>query len=183
MVTLGTGVGGGIINEGSIIPGYHGAAGEIGHIRVEDNETEQCNCGGYGCCEYYASATGISRVYKRIRATGDPLKPVKDDEQITAKEICDMAKAGDENALKTIDFAMDKLGKALACVTYVSDPELFVIGGGVSMAGDFVIDKVRENLKKHTPLIKDKERDVVGAKLGSDAGMYGAAGQCIYGMM
>lgn len=180
MVTLGTGVGGGIINEGSIVTGTHGAGGEIGHICVEDNETEYCNCGGRGCCEFYASGTGIIRLYKRIRATGDPLKPYSDDEQIAAEDVCIRAREGDEAAIKAIDFAMEKLGKALSYVTYVADPEKFIIGGGVSEADDLIMDRIKESIEKYTPLIKEKGREVIKAKLGADAGMYGAAGLCVY---
>lgn len=194
MVTLGTGVGGGFITAGQIVDGIHGAAGEIGHIKVEEHETEQCNCGGYGCCEFYASATGIVRVAKRMLATGDPLKPVTDDSEImfsdsglalygkelTAKDVCDLAREGDELAVKVIDFAMDKLARALACVTYVADPEIFIIGGGVSKAGDLVIDRVKEGIINYTPLLRTKDREVVMAELGNDAGIYGAASLAIY---
>lgn len=194
MVTLGTGVGGGLITAGQIVDGLHGAAGEIGHIRVEENEKEKCNCGGYGCCEFYASATGIVRVARRMLASGDPLTPVNDDSEImfpesglaaygkalTAKDVCDLAREGDELAVKAIDYSMDKLARALAAVTLVADPELFVIGGGVSKAGDVIIDRVKDGIIRYTPLLRTREQEVIMAELGNDAGIYGAAGLAIY---
>lgn len=194
MATLGTGVGGGFITAGQIVDGIHGAAGEIGHLKVEDNETERCNCGGYGCCEYYASATGMVRVARRLLASGDPLKPAAEDSEIlfpdsamalygnelTVENICDLAREGDELAVKTLDFAMDKLSRALACVTCVADPEVFIIGGGVSKAGSVIIDRLKEGIVKYSPIVRVKEREVITAELGNDAGIYGAAGLALY---
>lgn len=176
MVTLGTGVGGGIVCDGKIIPGVHGSGGEIGHIRVVDGEPETCNCGGHGCLEQYASATGIVRVAKRklaetlrdsaMRAFG---------EQLTAKDVCDCAKAGDAVALESIRYSMRKLSGVLAHVAMTTDPKLFVIGGGVSKAGTFLTDMIEENLRDYTRLIDDPDRRVVLAELGNDAGIYGGA--------
>lgn len=194
MVTLGTGVGGGIVTAGEIVSGTHGAAGEIGHIKVEDNEKEQCNCGGYGCCEFYASATGIVRVARRMLASGDPLVPADEHSGImypesglalfgnslTARDVCDLAREGDELAVKVIDFAMDKLSKALSEVIYIVDPEVFIIGGGVSEAGDYITEKIKTGLVRYTSLLRTKERNVVIAKLGNDAGIYGAASLALY---
>lgn len=194
MVTLGTGVGGGIIMDGEIVAGCHGAAGEIGHIKVEDNETETCNCGGTGCCEFYASATGIVRVARRIIASGDPLKPVDESapqkyadselagfgSQLSAKDVCDLAREGDELALRVIRFSMDKLAKALAYVTYVADPEVFVIGGGVSRSWDVLLPLINDGIVKYSCLVKEINRNAIKAELGSDAGMYGAAALALY---
>lgn len=194
MVTLGTGVGGGIIMDGEIIAGCHGAAGEIGHIKVEDRETEVCNCGGKGCCEYYASATGLVRVAKRIAANGDPLRPFvpgqeilhpesgisRFGEELTAKDVCDLARDGDACAIEAVDFSMDKLARALGYVSYVADPEVFVIGGGVSKSSDILLPLLNEKIVQYTPLVREKERNVISAKLGNDAGMYGAAALALY---
>lgn len=189
MVTLGTGVGGGVIEAGKIIGGFHGAAGEIGHLCVEQQETEQCNCGGHGCMEFYASATGIVRVAKRMIQTGDPMIPVQEGkpcrygdspmaalgDALSAKDVCELAKAGDGLANRVLDFSMDRLGLALSYVTFIADPEVFVIGGGVAAAGEILFERVRKAIRKYTPLILDEGRAVVGAKLGSQAGIYGAA--------
>lgn len=194
MVTLGTGVGGGIIMDGEIISGCRGAAGEIGHILVEPRETEVCNCGAKGCCEQYASATGFVRVAKRVAANGDPLKPYipgqelmypdselgKIFDAITAKDVCDLARKGDELAVKTVEFAMDKLARALASVTYVADPEVFVVGGGVSKSADILLPYLNDRIAEYTPLVKERDRNVIGAMLGNDAGIYGTAARALY---
>jgi len=189
MVTLGTGVGGGVIDGGKLICGFHGAAGEIGHMCVEQQETEQCNCGSFGCLEFYSSATGLVRVAKRILQSGDPRRPVTEGselkyadhpmallgDRLTAKDICDLAKEGDGLAMQVLDYSMDRLGLALSYVTVATDPEVFVIGGGVAGAGEILFGRIRKAIRKYTPLIREEERTVVGAKLGSKAGIYGAA--------
>lgn len=194
MVTLGTGVGGGIIMDGEMIAGCHGAAGEIGHIKVEDEETETCNCGGKGCCEFYASATGIVRVAKRILYNGNPLLPYVPGtepfypdsrlllcgEEFTAKDVCDLYREGDEVAVKALEFSMDKLSKSLSYVTYVADPEVFVIGGGVSKSADILLPMINKGIVKYSCLVKETDRNAIMAKLGSDAGMYGAAALALY---
>ena len=165
MVTLGTGVGGGIIYKGKIVAGSGGAGGEIGHLPVDYNETSSCGCGKKGCLEQYASATGIVRIAKKYM-------PNLDD--ISAKTVFDMAKEGDELALKVVDEACRYLGIALAQVAQTLDPEAFVIGGGVSKAGDILIDHIK---KHYIPNVMDalKDRVFIIASLGNDAGMYGCA--------
>ena len=129
MVTLGTGVGGGIIQQGKILTGSKGAGGEIGHTKVNPNETELCGCGNKGCLEQYASATGIVRMAKE-GLRGDSCLT---GQEITAKTVFDGAKAGDEYCLEIVEQFGKYLGLALSNVAHVVDPEAFVIGGGVSL--------------------------------------------------
>lgn len=170
MVTLGTGVGGGIIQKGKILTGSKGAAGEIGHIKVEPNESEACGCGNYGCLEQYASASGIVRMAKRGIPAGSYLDQC---DGITAKEIFDGAKESDSYCLQVLDRFGKYLGVALSNIAHVLDPEAFVIGGGVSAAGDIILDTVRKYYEANSMYaLKDKEFRL--AELGNDAGIYGA---------
>ncbi|MDO5456208.1 MAG: ROK family protein, partial [Eubacteriales bacterium] len=131
MVTLGTGVGGGIIIGGRILNGAHGAAGEIGHLKVNDNETEVCGCGKKGCLEQYASATGVVRITKRGLAANESADtPLRSLPEITAKDVFDYAKTGDRFSLDMVDEMGTLLGEALAHITCVVDPDVVVIGGG-----------------------------------------------------
>ena len=175
MVTLGTGVGGGVIIDQRIITGKHGLGGEIGHIHVRDEEKERCNCGGVGCLEQVSSATGIAREARRRMAASDKdsiLRQVGD--RVTAKDVLDAAKAGDELALEVMETVGHYLGVALAAISMVVDPEIFVIGGGVSRAGQFLVDLIQKYYEQFTPISKNKAR-IVLATLGNDAGIYGAA--------
>ena len=175
MVTLGTGVGGGVIIDQRIITGKHGLGGEIGHIHVRDEEKEHCNCGGVGCLEQVSSATGIAREARRRMAASDKdsiLRQVGD--RVTAKDVLDAAKAGDELALEVMETVGYYLGVALAAISMVVDPEIFVIGGGVSRAGQFLVDLIQKYYEQFTPISKNKAR-IVLATLGNDAGIYGAA--------
>lgn len=175
MVTLGTGVGGGVIIDERIIAGKHGLGGEIGHMHIRDEETEHCNCGGVGCVEQVASATGIAREARRVMAASDaPSSMRRYGAGISAKNVLDEAKAGDELALKVMDTVGHYLGLALAQVSMTVDPEIFVIGGGVSKAGQFLIDVIKKHYDIFTPISENKSK--IGlAKLGNDAGIYGAA--------
>lgn len=175
MVTLGTGVGGGVIIGEQIIAGKHGLGGEIGHMHIRDEETEHCNCGGVGCVEQVASATGIAREARRAMAASDAASSMrKYGDIISAKNVLDEAKAGDEMALKVMDTVGHYLGLALAQVSMTVDPEIFVIGGGVSRAGQFLIDEIWKHYDKFTPISENKAK--IGlAELGNDAGIYGAA--------
>jgi len=172
-VTLGTGVGGGIILDGKILCGATGAGGEIGHIHLEDAETEVCGCGGKGCLEQYASATGIVRLAKRRLAKDDKVSTLRDTE-VSAKTVFDAVKAGDELAIEVANQFGEYLGKGLAAVANVVNPEAFVIGGGVSKAGDILLEYVKAPFVKYAfPACKATEFKL--AKLGNDAGIYGAA--------
>ncbi len=170
MVTLGTGVGGGIIQQGKILTGSTGAGGEIGHIKVNMDETEVCGCGHRGCLEQYASATGIVNLAKR----GLPGDSCLDGaEEITAKTIFDGAKAKDAYCLKVVDTFGRYLGMALSNVANVIDPEAFVIGGGVSKAGNIILEVVEKYYNENAMFaLQNKQFHL--AKLGNDAGIYGA---------
>lgn len=172
MVTLGTGVGGGVIVDGKIVAGFHGAGGEIGHITVNPDEIEACNCGQYGCLEQYASATGIVRMAKRKLAKTDDATVLRNYEPLTAKDIFDEAKAGDEVAKELVNELGAILGSALSNLAVVVNPEVIVIGGGVSKAGAILIDTVAEHFKENAfYALKDTRFEL--ATLGNDAGIYG----------
>lgn len=173
-VTLGTGVGGGIVVNGKLLTGATGAGGEIGHIHLEDNEADTCGCGNRGCLEQYASATGIVRLAKR-RLAKDNRESVLRNEELTAKTVFDGVKAGDEVAVEIAEQFGDYLGKGLAAVAAVVNPEAFVIGGGVSKAGEILLSFVETSFKKYVfaPCAGAK---FALAELGNDAGIYGAAG-------
>jgi len=174
MVTLGTGVGGGIVIDGKIISGSNGAGGEIGHIKVSDNETECCGCGNKGCLEQYASATGIVNLANKALRTTKTESKLKEFEYLSAKDIFDSAKAGDELALALVDDFSNILGKALANISCVIDPEIFVIGGGVSKNGDVLIEHITKHFKENA-FHASRNTEFELARLGNDAGMYGAA--------
>lgn len=172
MVTLGTGVGGGVIIDGKIVAGFHGAGGEIGHITVNPDEIEACNCGQYGCLEQYASATGIVRMAKKKLAKTDDATVLRNYAPLTAKDIFDEAKNGDEVAKELVDELGEILGGALSNLACVVNPEAIVIGGGVSKAGAILIDTVQEHFKENA-FYALKETRFELATLGNDAGMYG----------
>ncbi len=173
MVTLGTGVGGGLIIDGKIIEGSHGAGAEIGHITVNSNESDACNCGRKGCLEQYCSATGIVRMTKKLLEKVDTASTLREGE-ISAKSIFDAAKAGDGLAKQsTLDFA-NVLARALSTISCVADPDMVVIGGGVSKAGQILIDEI-ENAYKGFAFGPCKDTKFTLAELGNDAGMYGCA--------
>ena len=174
--TLGTGVGGGIIIDGKIYQGFSGFAGELGHISVvPDLEAIQCGCGQMGCLETVSSATGIIRMAKDAVARGDRTSLALV-ENIMAKDVFDAAKEGDEAAIRIVNRAAFYIGKSLAAVAVVLNPELFIIGGGVSKAGDILFDEIRSVFAKHTPAPVQQGLKIVPATLGNDAGMVGAAG-------
>lgn len=174
--TLGTGVGGGIIIGGKIYQGFSGMAGELGHMHVvPDLEAIQCGCGQMGCLETVSSATGIIKMAKDAVARGERTS-LSQVETIMAKDVFDAAKAGDETAVRIVNRAAFYLGKSLAAVAVVLNPELFIIGGGVSKAGDILFDEVRSVFAKNTPEPVQKGLRIVPASLGNDAGMVGAAG-------
>ncbi len=175
MVTLGTGVGGGVIIDEKIVAGKHGLGGEIGHIRIREGEKEACNCKGHGCLEQVASATGIAREARRAMAakSGDSMLR-KFGDAVTAKDVLDCAKAGDALALEVMETVCYYLGWGLAMISMTVDPEVFVIGGGVSKAGTFLTDMVEKYYKEFTPISENKA-GITLATLGNDAGIYGAA--------
>ena len=174
MATLGTGVGGGIIVDGRIVAGHHGAGGEIGHANIDHSETEKCNCGNSGCLEQYTSATGIVRVARKVLESSSEESALRSVENLTAKDVLDAFKAGDELAGEIMAQVGEKLGGALAFIAAVVDPEAIVIGGGVSKAGQPLIDCIQKYYREYAfSLCKDTP--MVIASLGNDAGIYGAA--------
>ncbi|GIP24558.1 ROK family glucokinase [Paenibacillus sp. J22TS3] len=174
--TLGTGVGGGIIVNGAIYQGFAGLAGELGHISVvPDLEAIQCGCGKMGCLETVSSATGVIRMAKDAVERGDRTS-LSQVENIMAKDVFDAAKSGDEAAIRIVNRAAFYLGKSLAAVSAVLNPQRFIIGGGVSKAGDILFNEVRSVYAKLTPEPLQEGVDIVPAILGNDAGMIGAAG-------
>ena len=173
-VTLGTGVGSGIILNGDMLTGSNGMGGELGHLPVNRDEAELCNCGGRGCVEMYASATGLVRLAKRHLAVSEDLSVLRVTSKFTAKDVLDAAKAGDELAEAVVDEAMNYLAVGLAMLTYTVDPEVYVIGGGVSKAGEYLLDKLRVHYDRYIKL-SAKRAKICLATLGNDAGIYGAA--------
>ena len=142
MFTIGTGVGGGVVVEGKIVAGKNGGAGELGHMTVEPTETVPCNCGKYGCLEQYASANGIVRMAKLMLDACDTPSALRDMEKFTSKEICDLARDGEPMALSIIDRFGEYMGRALSFVSCAVDPDVFIIGGGMSRAGDVIIEHI-----------------------------------------
>ena len=172
-VTLGTGVGGGIIINGEIMTGATVAGGEISHIHVEDNETEPCGCGNLGCLEEYASATGITRLANRALRASDKDSALRTGE-VSAKAVFDAVKAGDELAIEIAKQFGDYLGKGLGVIAGIINPEIFVIGGGVSKAGEVLFEYIKPSFEK-TTFSGCKDVLFALATLGNDAGIYGAA--------
>lgn len=173
MVTLGTGVGGGIIIDGKPLVGAHGAGGEIGHLCVNYEETDHCGCGNTGCLEQYASATGITRL-ANIRLAKDDTPSVLREQEVSAKTVFDAVKAGDAVAKEIAEEFGRYLGHAMANLAAVADPAAIVIGGGVSKAGEVLIQYVEKNFKEKA-FFANKDTEFVLATLGNDAGICGAA--------
>ncbi len=173
VVTLGTGVGGGIICNGQMVTGANGAGGEIGHIHVEDNETEECGCHNIGCLEQYASATGISRLARK-RLEKDHEASVLRDREVSAKAVWDAVKFGDKVAIEVAEQFGEYLGKGLAAIAGVVNPEVFVIGGGVSKAGDVLFEYVKPYYMQYA-FRGCRDARFALAELGNDAGIFGAA--------
>ena len=175
MITLGTGVGGGVIIGKNILTGYNGGAGEIGHFHMNDEETDVCGCGKKGCLEQYASATGVVRLANRyIAKNSESTKMTEFGEDITAKDVFDLAKEGDKGAVAVVEQMSTYLGKAMASIATVVNPQAFIIGGGVSKAGQYLIDAIADVYVKYA-FQACREAKIALAELGNDAGIYGAA--------
>lgn len=173
MITLGTGVGGGVVLDGKILTGSRGAAGEIGHLCVNYEETDTCGCGKRGCLEQYASATGIVKEAQRLLAKEKRETVLRKQKNLSAKNIFDAAKEGDAVAIKLVEQLGFYLGMAASYVAQIADPEVFVIGGGVSRAGKILLDVIGKNYDRNVmDALKNKEFRL--AELGNDAGIYGA---------
>ena len=173
LVTLGTGVGGGIILDGKPLHGTTGAAGEIGHMVLNRNETAVCGCGKRGCVEQYCSATGIARLTRMALEESDAASPLRSVEKIMAKDVFDAAAAGDKLAQDVLEQVYAYMGEFIANICCVVNPEVVVLGGGVSRAGEPLLEGVKRNFAKwgyHA--CQDTQFRL--ATLGNDAGAYGA---------
>ncbi|MGD9910405.1 MAG: ROK family glucokinase [Candidatus Izemoplasmatales bacterium] len=174
MFTLGTGIGGGIVLNGKIIDGINGVAGEVGHIVVDQEHQFQCNCGKKGCLETVASATGIVRLAEEYLRESNESSLLRHAHHLSAKKVIDAAKEGDSIALKTLSEAAHYLAYSMAMITNIINPDIIVIGGGVSNAGQILIDLIEEFYYQYTkPFINHTNFAI--ASLGNDAGIYGAA--------
>ena len=173
MITPGTGVGGGIIYNGRILTGTNGAGGEIGHIVANPLEKKRCGCGKTGCLEQYASATGIVRLAKRALLDFDG-ETVLDIQTVTAKDVFDAVKAGDRAAIEIAEEFGRYLGYAMATISTLVDPSIYVIGGGVSKAGEVLFDFIKGPYMEKA-FFANEEVKFALAKLGNDAGIYGGA--------
>lgn len=172
MVTLGTGVGGAFVKDGHILEGAFGCAGEIGHINVNPDEKEYCSCGRRGCLEQYISAGGIVRTAGKYIASGAETSLPSG--EFTSEDIAEAAAAGDELSCRVMRETGFLLGRALALISCVIDPGLFVIGGGVSEAGRLLTEPAVESFRRwcYPPVSETK---IVKAELGGNAGVYGCA--------
>ena len=177
MFTLGTGVGGGIIQNGRIISGANGAAGEIGHMVIVDSDevVGTCGCGHRGCLEQVASATGIVNLTEKKLAECSQDSVLREISPLTAKDVLDAVKAGDALAEQAAENMMKQLGRAAAYIACVVNPDIFVIGGGVSKAGEYLIEGISRYYKDYA-FHASADTKFALASLGNDAGMIGAAG-------
>lgn len=173
MVTLGTGVGGAIIFDGKCVSGGHGAAGEIGHVCVNEKETQVCGCGRKGCLEQYASATGIARM-ARQKISREKTNSILKENDVNAKKVFDAVKAGDKMAKAVVEEFGKYLGYALANIVVVCDPTIIIIGGGVSKAGEILLPYIEKPFREKVFFANEKTEFAL-AKLGNDAGICGAA--------
>lgn len=173
LATFGTGVGGGIVVNGQPINGVHGAAGEIGHICVNREEKEPCTCGNYGCAEQYCSATGVVRLAQKHLAAWHGESLLQKHEMITCKDVFDAANEKDTLAEQVLEQVYDYMGQFLAAVCCVTDPEVIVLGGGVSKAGMPLLEGAKRYFDKYVFHTGRSIRFAL-AKLGNDAGAYGA---------
>ena len=173
MVTLGTGVGGGVVVNGKVIDGVHGAGGEIGHITVNRHETAVCGCGKRGCLEQYSSATGVVRCMKKLLDENPDTPCVLRSTEFAAKDVFDAARNGDALAAREVDEMSDTLGMALANIASTVDPEAFLVGGGVARAGDVLFAPLNKHFQEYA-FKSCRETPIKQASLGNDAGIYGA---------
>ena len=173
MVTLGTGVGGGVVVNGKVVDGVHGAGGEIGHITVNRHETAVCGCGKRGCLEQYSSATGVVRCMKKLLDENPDTPCVLRGTEFAAKDVFDAARNGDALAAREVDEMSDTLGMALANIASTVDPEAFLVGGGVARAGDVLFAPLNKHFQEYA-FKSCRETPIKQASLGNDAGIYGA---------
>lgn len=169
-ITLGTGVGGGYVYNGSVVDGVNSACGEVGHMFIDPIHNFKCACGLTGCLETVTSATGIVRLAKKYYKEFK----TKISEDMTAKDVFDAAKEKDPLGVFVLEMVSEYLGKALATFAVVVDVECFYVGGGVSKCGEILIDTIKKYYKKYC-FFAVKDTKIKLAQLGNDAGMIGAA--------
>ena len=174
MFTLGTGVGGGVVVDGKIVAGANGGAGEVGHMTVNPLESVPCACGKYGCLEQYASANGIVRMGKVMLTQCEKPSKLRELEKFTAKDICDLAREGEGLALDIVDRFGEYMGRAMSYVACTTDPDVFIIGGGMSRAGSIITDAMLKYYRKYAFHVSTGT-SIALAQLGNDAGIYGCA--------
>lgn len=172
-VTLGTGIGGGVIIDGMILGGAHGVGGEIGHSTVNTPDPYPCTCGKRGCVEQYASANAVVRQTKERLAASDEASVLRGRRDVTCKDVFTAAKGGDRLAEEVLEQSFDYLGEALASACCVADPERIILGGGMSKAGTYLLERVERHFKKYM-FHACKGTEFSLAVLGNDAGIYGA---------
>ena len=173
LLTLGTGVGGGVVIDGRVAAGANGAAGEIGHICVNPSEPLECGCGRHGCLEQYVSAKGMVRVYREECAKRGQ-EPVELSGDTDTLSLFGAYQKGDEAAKAAVSLMCDRLGLALSIISGVVDPERYVLGGGVAGALPLFHDELEERFR-HYVLSCSADTPIVAAQLGNNAGMFGAA--------
>ena len=173
LITLGTGVGSGIIIGGRPVYGHTGAAGEVGHMSINPEDPIACNCGKHGCAEQYSSATGIVRTARQYLSRDARDSVLRQSEILTCKDIFDAAAAGDGVAADILEQVYNDLAQLVANVCCVLDPEAIIIGGGVSKAGPVLLNGIRAHLHKHI-FHACAHVQLTLAALGNDAGAYGA---------
>lgn len=173
LLTLGTGVGGGIILDGKIVSGFQGGGGEVGHLPVVQDSIRSCNCGKADCVELAGSATGVLNYAKRLLSETEQPSAMREMEELTAKDVCDCCAAGDALAQQCIDHAAEALGTALACIGCIVNPEAFLFGGGMAAAGNILLEPISRvyNAKVFPPL---RGTPILQATLGNEAGITGA---------
>ena len=171
-VTLGTGVGGGIVIGGRLLHGSHGSGAEIGHMVLNPKETATCGCGKRGCVEQYCSATGVVRLTKRYLAAHDTPSVLRS-KDFECKDVFAAAAEGDEAAAAVLEQVFELMGQFLANIACVTDPEVIVLGGGVSKAGQVLLDGVTKYFHKYA-FHACRSTRITLATLGNDAGAYGA---------
>ena len=173
MVTIGTGVGGGVIVNGDVVSGVVGAGGEIGHMCLNPEEERTCGCGGHGHLEQYSSATGVVRCMKKLLDENPEVECVLRGTDFAAKDVFDAARNGDALASREVEDMSNTLGMALASIASTTDPEMFLVGGGVARAGDVLFDPLVKHFKEYA-FRSCREIPIKAASLGNDAGIYGA---------
>ncbi|MDY4144978.1 MAG: ROK family protein [Bacilli bacterium] len=171
MITLGTGVGGGIVINGKIIEGVNGSAGELGHIKIYPYSGRKCTCGLVGCLETYTSAVGI--VDTALEEKDGKLTSLNNFDNLTSKIVFDCAKLGDSVSLKVVDKTAYYLAIGIASICDILNPESVVIGGGVSKAGEFFLEKVKKYYEELV-FYSIRDTEICLASLYNDAGIYGA---------